>query len=436
MTDLSFDLAGWLTSDYGEDEARATMGSLQIAVGEDLRIPVTEIEDTIAQTVRTHIHVPLVSLANWLLMNWWRLRWEGRPAAPTKDWRMVHCMSGIGGDHVWPALEVYSDGQFIQLYMDAEDRPDVSAVRYLRRVALEVPVDRFEAAVERLLDLVEARLAAVLPRYRVVSELRAELAEERRLPSVARMCRWQALAGIDPGDAPEDWLRAAQALVEEAGAGAGDEIMSVLPELGNSPGAAADVIETMKRSSTAVDLSWASPVSTRADRELPWQVGVRLAREARKRHHLGAGPLRNSNLSSMLSVPVPLVGQPANGAPLGGGFRNGVTNGRTKITWPSSRPENQRFFLARMIGAAHVLPADEHVLPVTNKNSALQKIQRSFAQEFLCPWAALDAFTDERGVDDDSLCEAADYFEVSEWTIRSTLVNRGKISRDRLPTAG
>jgi hypothetical protein len=38
-------------------------------------------------------------------------------------------------------------------------------------------------------------------------------------------------------------------------------------------------------------------------------------------------------------------------------------------------------------------------------------------------------------VDDDALIEAAEHFQVSEWTVRSTLVNRGKISRDRLPSA-
>jgi Zn-dependent peptidase ImmA (M78 family) len=123
------------------------------------------------------------------------------------------------------------------------------------------------------------------------------------------------------------------------------------------------------------------------------------------------------------------------GMPLGGGFRNRVANGRTKILLPSSRPTTQRFFLARMIGAAHVLAPEEHLIPVTDSDSALQTLERAFAQEFLCPWAALDAFTNEHGVGDDALNEAAEHFQVSEWTVRSTLVNRGKISRDRLPSA-
>jgi hypothetical protein len=438
MTDLSFELVDWISSAYGDEESRATTGSLRITAGEGLRTPITEVEveDTISRTVRSHVNVPLVSVATWLLMNWWRLRWEGRPARPARpstDWRRVHCLSGIGGDDAWPALEFSSDGEFIQLHMEAENRPDVAAVRYLRNVNIEVPAEKFEAAVERFVDVVEARLTTLVPRYRLLSELRAELAEERRSPSVARGCRWQALAGINPGEAPEAWIEAAETLVEEAGQRAGDEIMSALPELGEGLPAAAQVVDAMKRSATAVDLTWVGALAAPVARELPWQRGARLAKDMRKRHRLGAGPLSDDALSELLSVPVPLRGEPMKKLALSGGFRNGVANGRTKIIWPSARPANQRFFLAKMIGAALVLAPEEHVVPVTNRDSALQKVERSFAQEFLCPWASLDTFTDEHGLDDDALLDAAEHFQVSEWTVRSTLVNRGKLSRDRLP---
>jgi Zn-dependent peptidase ImmA (M78 family) len=99
----------------------------------------------------------------------------------------------------------------------------------------------------------------------------------------------------------------------------------------------------------------------------------------------------------------------------------------------SRRIETQRFYLARLIAAAHVLSQDQHLLPVTDASTALQKLERSFAQEFLCPWASLDAYTDEHGLDDETLIEAAEHFHVSEYLVRSTLVNRGKVSRSRLP---
>lgn len=431
MSELSFDLVGWLNPADGDAAQRATMGSLRILAGEHLQVPLTEVDDTIGQTVRSHINVPLSSLAEWLIVHWWRLRWEG-PRKASRAWREAHCLASVGGDYAWPALELSSDGEFIHLEMRAETSPDVSAIRYLRDVALDIPAQDFEVAVDRLLDLVETRLASTLSGYRSFSELRAELSDERGRPSTARMCRWQALAGADPGTEPEAWLDAVKVLVDETGGRAGDEILAVMPDLGGDIRTADDVVHAMKRSSTAVDLTWVRPVTDPAARELPWQRGARLARELRMKLKLGDGPLDDRTLSDLFKTQLPFAGPPTKG-PLMGGFRNGVADGRTHIIWPSKHPERQRFYLARMVGAASVLPPDEHVVPVTDSNSALQKLERSFAQEFLCPWAALDAFTDEHGVDDDALMEAAEHFHVSEWLIRTTLVNRKKVSREFLP---
>lgn len=308
--------------------------------------------------------------------------------------------------------------------------------RRRRRLAgTRAPAETFEAAVERFVDVVEARLATLLPQCRVLSELRSELAEERSSPSVAKVCRWQALAGIDPGDASDAWIKAAESLVEEAGPTAGNEIMSVLPKLGEDLRKAADVLQMMKTSSIAADLSWVGAATATTGRELSWQRGTRLAKEMRMRHGLGTDPLTNDTLSDLLSVPLPLPGQPMKSSPLSGGFRNGSRDGRTRIVWTNSRPTSQRFFLAKMIGAALVLSPDEHVVPVTTGDTALQKVERAFAQELLCPWEALDAFTHEHGLDDDALTDAAEHFQVSELVVRYALVNHHKISRYRLPSA-
>ena len=61
-------------------------------------------------------------------------------------------------------------------------------------------------------------------------------------------------------------------------------------------------------------------------------------------------------------------------------------------------------------GAALVSHADQHVLPGSNAGTALQKLERAFAQELLCPWRDLDEFTDEHGTDDEAIEAAADYF--------------------------
>jgi len=164
---------------------------------------------------------------------------------------------------------------------------------------------------------------------------------------------------------------------------------------------------------------------------LPWERGAKAASKLRAERGLGLGPLEDRTLEELLSVGLPLSGAWKGPRALSGGFQDGVANGRTAILVPSRRPENQRFYLARLIGCALASPSDQRLLPVTSAGTALQKFERSFAQELLCPWAALDAFTDENGIDDEGVAAAAEQFHVSEWLVQSTLVNRGKLSRER-----
>lgn len=432
MSEFDITVGEWLAPDYGSPEVQATVSALRI---EARNVAITEVEDRLSKSVRPHIYVPAIQLAEWLTMNWWRLRWEARPARPSIDWRYVHNLAAIGGDTPWPALELSSDGEFINLQMTAEDAPDVSAIRYIRNINIDIPTRVFEAAVDRFLNTVEARLGAVLPKYADLRELRIELNDERGSSVATRECRWQARAGIHPGDASEAWLLSAGTLIDDTGDVGGEEILDVAPNLSDGLASAKELIESMKSSNTTVDLSLAKLKESTAPRrmERPWERGARLAQSFREQNGLGAEVLTSTRFSELLATALPLQGEVTK-APLGGGFRNGAGSKRTRVLFGSRRPESQRFFLARLLGAAHVLPPREHLVPVTDADTALQKMERSFAQELLCPWAALDAFTDDEGLGNDALEAAADHFGVSEWLVRSTLVNRGKLPRDRLPS--
>ena len=172
-------------------------------------------------------------------------------------------------------------------------------IRYLRPVMLDVAAADFEAAVERFADVVEARVGSVLPRHRALCELRLELSDERKRPSVARTCRWQALAGIDPGRASNEWLQETEALLEETGDAAGEEILSILPQL-EGVGAAERLVDAIKNRRTAVD--------QRGSRLAKGPVhGSCLGRPERvwrgsygAQHHLGTGPLSDEKLSELL----------------------------------------------------------------------------------------------------------------------------------------
>jgi hypothetical protein len=117
---------------------------------------------------------------------------------------------------------------------------------------------------------------------------------------------------------------------------------------------------------------------------------------------------------------------------LRGGFRNSGAGGRVALLVTSRREDSQRFYLARLVAAALLSSPDQHVLPVSDVGTALQKLERSFAQELLCPWTDLDAFTDQNGTDDEGIADVAEHFAVSELVVRSALVNKKKLPRHRL----
>lgn len=430
---LEFLTPDWYVGPSRDPRERDTLTSLKILAGPG-RVAVTEVEDTIARSVREHVFVPAFSVARWLLANFWRLRWEPFRSALTPDWFRCHAMAAIDGDHAWPGLVFASDGEFVQLRLKAEAATDVAAIRYLRDVTIEVPATDFEHAVTDLVDRVEARLSSVLPGERDLGDLRAELAEERTDPELAASCRLQALAGLDPGSAPEEWLTAARGLAGSVGEAAADELLAVAPALPDGIIGIESALTAMREAAGSVRLDWAKVrPSVPSVGEPPWCRGERLAAELRAQLGIAPGPVPSSRLEELLDVRLPLQRSARRGSmELTGGYRNGRADGRTTLLVPSGNPQGQRFFLARLLGAVAGLPDDDHVLPVTRTGTALQKLERAFAAEFLCPWRDLDAFTDELGTDDDTIAEAADHFDVSELVVLSSLVNKGKVSRSRL----
>jgi len=74
MVELDFHVGGWLGTSGNEPLESESLASLRITAG-PASIPLTEVEDTIAHTVRSHINVSAYAVARWLLVNWWRLRW-------------------------------------------------------------------------------------------------------------------------------------------------------------------------------------------------------------------------------------------------------------------------------------------------------------------------------------------------------------------------
>lgn len=113
-------------------------------------------------------------------------------------------------------------------------------------------------------------------------------------------CKLQALAGYDPGAAPDDWMATAQDLVAQAGLAAAEEIIAVAPILPGGLEEAQEVVSAMRQSPTTVRLDWAVLQQSRPRMgELPWERGARLAGELRASMGITSGPLANRDLEPL-----------------------------------------------------------------------------------------------------------------------------------------
>lgn len=300
---FSIDVIGeWLGGTTDAEDA--TFASLLIKAG---GVPLTEVDDTIARSTRTSIRVPAVLVAEWLLSNWWRLRWEARPEGPARAWRHVHSMAALDSGFAWPPLEIASDGERIEIVMAREASRDAAAIRYLNGGAgLEIPAGEFDAAVDAFVDRISERIDAV-GASSVVRALRDELRQERMDPKLARQCRWQARAGIDPGEAPEAWLAGIERVSKEAGPASTEDMLGATGP-STTPSALEAVADAMRKATTKVDLgSLARASGARNGERAAWVRGCEAATRARTELGIGEGPVSNRRLGEILGASLPVV---------------------------------------------------------------------------------------------------------------------------------
>ncbi|MBI3735690.1 ImmA/IrrE family metallo-endopeptidase [Candidatus Sumerlaeota bacterium] len=261
-----------------------------------------------------------------------------------------------------------------------------------------------------------------------IRDLFVELKEERADPKLSKACLLQARAGINPGEAADGWLAELENLGQMTGDTSLEEVAAVLPFRKITPQAVREEIESIRDAKTVVDLSQVQKILPLKVQELPWARGSRLAAEFRAMLGLSPDkPILDDSLCDLLKIRLPIK-EISPRQSMSGGFRNGQTHIHVS-TW---RRENQRFYLARLIACALLSGGEERLLPITNSQTALQKAERAFAQEFLCPWTALEPFVEEHGTEEEGISEAAEYFQVSERTIETTLVNKGELPRDAI----
>ena len=406
-------------------EEAATSGILSIEANGICLTEGVSVEDDVLKTG------PLVSaypLAEWLVWNWWRLRWEPTPPRANRGWAFAHRLSTIGGGNRWPDLELASDGVRVRLSSGPSMEPGSGTFRYVGAPRSEaVAADAFESAVDGFVQSVAGRLEEGSMRSSNLALLAADLTRDRSDGARSSFRRLEAMLGCDPGEgqaaAIRDRLSDARSLGEgailELAAGAAPVGVRELRDNLTRAGFDFQPGDTVKMGAYDLVANWGATDA--------WRIGVGIARRLREQELCHGDPVTNRRLAEMMGVTERVLSDTGSTSDcLSFEWEDGD---RSRMAMRSKWMTGRRFDLTRLL-AERLLSSDDAdpLRTVTRSYTYRQKAQRAFAAEFLAPIDAVDEFLAE-DYSDDRQDDAAQHFQVSPYAIRSLLVNNHRVGR-------
>ena len=410
----------WIEGENTDPLHAKTASELKIVVDDNT---LTSVCDKRSQTIRDNIRVPLYPLAEWFAFNWWRIHKETYPdSGPlSQELLLAHSMASVGGGFVWPALEFYSDDQFMTVRFRKTGAEMWESVKYeTESLNRRVKVKEFDKAVAGLIDLTVQRLHDLDIRDAPLTAVWSDVLAEMLDPDVRTWRETEARLGYDPDEAPENLIRIIENFSTEVGKNSAEEILPVL-----KPNETKTIKALHDLSSTPglkAKLQIKGGDGYKANGLPPWEVGRKLARNVRRQIGLGSGPVDDSKLAEILGVrPVAFRRIKPMDNRISLGTRNGSAdnvNLHFRKTWQTG----QRFEAARFIADHLVSHAEDKWLPLTDQATFRQRVQRAFAAEFLMPVEELKDFM-SGDFSDDKIETAAHRFDVSSLAVRSHLRN-------------
>ncbi len=409
----------------GSPEERAAFGMLTIRDGYQ---SLSEGFDTYVDAVRAG---PLVSgyhAAEWFAWNWWRLQHE--PYSPrSPEWWRAHTMTAIGEGYVWPNIMFRTDGVRAAVIARPSSNADAKPFRYLSSHMWFGSSLQMTEAIDTFMTRVAHRFAEQgVPEsnlHRILTDLRAERSD----PDLNERRRLEALLGYDPDEANTDTI---QSLIDDIGqlgrSGvdelAADAVMGAvtraetLDNIANSEGVDGN-------SADAVHFSTAELKDVR-EQDIAWRQGRQAAQTLRLKTGLGAAHVSTMRLAGLLGTTAPSARKTFGLAPLSFVLNNEKSS---KVVLRSKWDAGRRFELARLLGDHLLFGTAAPILPATRAYTYRQKVQRSFAAEFLCPFEVAEDML-HGDFSPEATEEVAQYFDVSTLTVETLLRNHGRIERE------
>ena len=437
MTDILIHLASLPSEDAG-DVRGLSIRAKGVVLTSLLREELNEPDD--------FVRVPAARFGFWLVDNWWRLRWECRPPnGITLEWRQAHDLASIGGGYAWPRVTLWGEGARMVIIGRADPPGMVGPVRFLQDAITFVDATEDEAAIDRV--LVECAHAASGEDHTALSALIDALIAERVDPEATNWRRLEAMAGFDPDRAPEAMIDQLQALTEQFDRRDVEEAVSAAPgphsaqTLNTMLNQTPDSVFANVSFNAAVNISGHQPGAISDSWQLPsvgnepWRLAEAVASRLRAALGVGAMPLRNKRVAELVDTPPTLFRtRPAEGKreqlPYGLRLQSSRGDGQ-KVLLRARWSHDRRFELMRTLGDA-IWTEISSFGPTSLAATARQKFQRAFAASLLCPASGLMSFLGIDNPSDEDISAAARYFHVSERVVRSVLVNKRLMERERL----
>ena len=379
--------------------------------------------------VRGFVRVSAVSVALWLVDNWWRLRWEAFPANPSPAWRTRHELSsGIAGVTLPPVM-IYGIGTQVMVAPNSFAAQQGGPLRFLPIPIQLLDGETFERGVAGFVSNVIETCAAATDGAKL-ARLYGQLCEEKASEAFSAWRRLEARLGFDPDKAPEEMMATLAQMQEQYGEQAIEEAASAAP----GPHAL-DALETaldlVKNASLEVDLGnacGAAALRIPLDLARPtWFHAEEAALKLRQHLALGDRSFRWNHLEQVLGAKWATVMEAPHHsqAVLKYAAHSEAGNGRRKVALDTQDSRDRRFEMSRILGDA-IWSGDEALGFLSRAKTDRQRFQRAFAQALLSPPAVVqDMFDDLRAEGDDvAIGTIADHFGVKPQVIRAILVSK------------
>ena len=408
---------GWIDAGLSPDKlAQATMATLSIETGGNT---VTAAVDRRNKIDSDEVVVPLFSVAEWLVSNWWHVWYEMEDSSQQRPaFESRHNLAFAGNGFVLPDLTIVPASGRMHLRWNRY-KPCHARIEFIDEGRESVEPAELESEFRGLIEAVLERLYGNAETTAAADALGASWNAINSLDTdEMEFCRAAALLGIDPFDVQDHVAAALAAFWEQADPSVRDDALASanadsLNRLGTWLDDAIGTLAEDDRDSDWSGIRKELPPSLPASK--PWTQGYELARSARDR--LGIDGRRFD-----FDADGPLAIQRHDTRPPSNRIHGLVAAGSPACLTVPRGESGRRFLTARALGdyLGRSAPGPGMLSSLATDRQAQS---RAFAAEFLAPASALRPRLPSDSIDAEDVDDLGREFGVSSEVIRHQVRN-------------